>query len=163
MRAGWVFALATVFMTIGCDRVTKRLATGKLAYEPVQSYFADTVRLEYAENSGAFLSVGSRLPNWARVAVFRIGVTAVLAAIIFFALEQRWAGTSLVGAALVFAGGVSNLIDRFLQGHVVDFLSVGIGPLRTGIFNVADVAIVAGAVMIVAASLVVNAKPRTER
>ena len=53
--------------------------------------------------------------------------------------------------ALVVGGGLSNLIDRLLnEGRVVDFMQLGIGPLRTGVFNVADVAIMGGlAVMLV--------------
>jgi signal peptidase II len=44
----------------------------------------------------------------------------------------------------VVAGGASNWIDRLAFGRVVDFMNVGLGPLRTGIFNVADVAIMVG-------------------
>ena len=51
--------------------------------------------------------------------------------------------------ALFIGGGVSNWIDRLLHGRVVDFLNVGIGSLRTGIFNVADVAIMAAVAMLV--------------
>jgi signal peptidase II len=47
--------------------------------------------------------------------------------------------------ALFVAGGASNLVDRIAHGVVIDFMNVGIGPLRTGIFNVADVAIMLGA------------------
>ena len=43
------------------------------------------------------------------------------------------------------AGGASNLADRIIYGMVIDFMNVGIGPLRTGIFNVADMAIMLGA------------------
>jgi signal peptidase II len=45
---------------------------------------------------------------------------------------------------MFLAGGISNLVDRIALGRVIDFLNVGIGPFRTGIFNVADVAIMAG-------------------
>jgi signal peptidase II len=51
--------------------------------------------------------------------------------------------------ALFIAGGVSNWIDRVVHGSVVDFLNVGIGPIRTGVFNVADMAIMLGAVIVV--------------
>ena len=44
----------------------------------------------------------------------------------------------------MWAGGTSNLIDRAARGIVVDFINVGVGSLRTGIFNVADLAIVFG-------------------
>ena len=53
------------------------------------------------------------------------------------------------GLLLFLAGGTSNLIDRVTLGRVIDFLNVGIGQLRTGIFNVADMAIVAGVVILI--------------
>jgi signal peptidase II len=55
-----------------------------------------------------------------------------------------------VGAALICSGGLGNLIDRLTHGgYVTDFLNVGIGPLRTGIFNVADFALLVGLGIIV--------------
>jgi signal peptidase II len=60
------------------------------------------------------------------------------------------------------AGGVSNWVDRLVQGSVVDFLNVGIGPVRTGVFNVADMAIMLGAVLIAFGGLQRRAdEPRT--
>ena len=147
-HAGRVCALLLLLSAIGCDRVTKHLAVASLADTAPRSYLADTLRLEYAENTGAFLSVGSALPEWARTGLFQVGVGVALAVLAFVAFKYRWTGLKLAGAALVFSGGVSNLIDRIAQGHVVDFLSVGVGPLRTGIFNVADVAIMAGGALI---------------
>ena len=56
--------------------------------------------------------------------------------------------------ALVVGGGLGNLVDRVMrEGAVVDFLNVGIGPVRTGIFNMADVFIVAGVSFLVLWSL----------
>ena len=55
--------------------------------------------------------------------------------------------------ALIVAGGLGNLYDRVFEGGAVtDFLNVGVGPLRTGIFNVADVAIVAGVLLMMLSS-----------
>jgi signal peptidase II len=55
-----------------------------------------------------------------------------------------------VGAALICSGGIGNLIDRLTHGgYVTDFLNVGIGPLRTGIFNVADFVLLVGLGIIV--------------
>jgi signal peptidase II len=57
----------------------------------------------------------------------------------------------LTGLALATSGGIGNLIDRITnEGRVIDFVSVGIGPVRTGIFNVADMAIMAGVVLLLA-------------
>ncbi len=137
-----------VLLTIGCDRVTKHLATEALSDQSPRYYLAGTVRLEYAENTGAFLSAGSELPAWARFGLLRLGVALVLAAIAIIAVKDRWTGVLLAGAAFIFAGGISNLFDRIARDSVIDFMSIGVGPLRTGIFNVADVAIVLGGALV---------------
>jgi signal peptidase II len=146
--ASRVAALCLLLTTIGCDRVTKRLATDHLQATASHSYLGDVIRLEYAENPGAFLSMGSRLPEWARKVVFEVCVPLVLVALGAVALRQRWTGMLLIGSSLVFAGGISNCIDRMARDSVVDFISLGVGPLRTGIFNVADVAVLLGTVLI---------------
>ena len=66
--------------------------------------------------------------------------------------------TTLVSCAL---GGASNLIDRVLRdGHVVDYLVLNLGSLHTGVFNLADIAIMAGAAALLVAEL---RKPRQAR
>ena len=60
-----------------------------------------------------------------------------------------------------FSGGISNMIDRVLSGAVIDFMNIGIGNLRTGIFNVADMAIMAGLFLVVIAHLGAKAPPST--
>ena len=137
-------ALVAVIMTIGCDRVTKRMAVETLAGLPGRSYLADTVRLEYAENTGGFLSLGAGLSPSGRTAIFVVVSGLMLAGIGVAVLRHRLDRWSMLGGALFFAGGASNWFDRVIHGRVVDFLNVGAGPLRTGIFNVADVAIMAG-------------------
>lgn len=49
-----------------------------------------------------------------------------------------------IALSLAVGGGIGNLIDRIAFGSVTDFLNFGIGQVRTGIFNVADMAIMAG-------------------
>jgi signal peptidase II len=58
----------------------------------------------------------------------------------------------ILAYSLLLAGGVGNLVDRVMCGYVVDFMNIVIGSLRTGIFNVADTAISAGAFMLAARS-----------
>jgi signal peptidase II len=110
-----------------------------LAGEPSRSLLGDTVRLSYAENTGGCLSLGANLAPAARTAVFTIGTALLLLGMVAFG--RAWTGWRLLALALFVAGGSSNWIDRAMHGVVVDFLNVGIGPLRTGVFNVADVAI----------------------
>ena len=144
-----ILALLLLLITIGCDRVTKHAATAKLAGMPPHSYLAGMVRLEYAENRGAFLSIGAHLSERARFLAFQCGVGAILAVLLFVALRQRWSGLALAGVSLTLAGGLSNLLDRVTRGSVVDFMTMGIGPWWTGIFNVADLAVFVGGALIV--------------
>jgi signal peptidase II len=132
--------------TISCDRMTKAIASTTLKDVPVKSYLYDTLRLQYAENEGAFLGLGASLDSRSRFWVFTVGNASLLliVALLLWRRESHRIRDTL-GLSLILAGGVSNLFDRvFLGGRVVDFLNIGFGPLRTGIFNVADVAIMAG-------------------
>src|SRR5215471_5690430 len=104
-----ILALLLLLVTIGCDRVTKHVATEKLAGMPAQSYLAGTFRLEYAENPGAFLSVGGRLPRQARFVLLVGAVSLTLVTLAYFALTHGWSGLALIGASLTFAGGLSNV------------------------------------------------------
>ena len=140
--------VAAIVTTIGCDRVTKRMAVEALAGGSQRSFLADTVRLVYAENRGGFLSLGADLPPRVRTSVFTIATGVMLIAFVTAGIQARWDLWSVLGLTLLAAGGASNWADRVVHGRVVDFLNVGIGPLRTGIFNVADVAIMAGVIML---------------
>lgn len=147
--AGRLVLILAVLGTIGCDRVTKHLAAGALAGTPGGFYLGDTVWLGYTENRGGFLSVGASLSPRVRTAIFTGGTGLMLLALTIVAIRHRWRGWSAIGLALFIAGGFSNWIDRAVRGSVVDFLNVGIGPLRTGVFNVADMAIMLGAAIVV--------------
>jgi len=147
-RSSRVLLLLACLATVGCDRISKHAAASLLTGAADRSFLGDTIRLSYAENSGGFLSIGADLPLERRLIVFTIGTGLMLAGLAFIAIRSRWQGARLLGAALVLAGGASNLIDRLATGVVVDFMNVGVGPLRTGVFNVADVAIMGGVVLI---------------
>jgi signal peptidase II len=135
--------------TIGCDRVTKHIAKTSLEGSPGRAFLADTVRLEYAENTGGFLSLGANLAPTVRTAIFTIGTGLLLIGALIAAIKLRSAGWQLAGISLVLAGGASNLADRIAHGAVVDFLDVGVGSLRTGIFNVADIAVMVGVYILI--------------
>lgn len=142
--------LFVVASCVGCDQVSKTYAESRLSNAKTLSFLADSVRLQLVRNEGAFLSVGSSLSRPWRQAIFRAGVGCLLLALLVYAVvfapPRPWL---ICGLSLAFAGGASNLIDRLIyDGQVVDFISIGIGQLRTGIFNIADVCITAGILII---------------
>jgi len=144
-RVGRIILLLVLTVgTIGCDRVTKHIAKATLEGASDRSFLADTIRLQYAENTGGFLSLGTNLSPRVRTDIFSVGAGLLLFIASIAAVKLRLTGGELVGISLALAGGVSNLADRILHGAVVDFLNVGFGSFRTGIFNVADVAVLLG-------------------
>ncbi len=147
----WCLIALLVVGTVGCDRVTKQIAAQRLAGLPTQSYLADTLRLGYAENLGGFLSLGAGLPAPVRTIIFTSATGALLVLLIAAASRNGWDRWRTVALSLFIAGGASNWVDRFTTGKVVDFLNVGIGSVRTGVFNVADVAIMAGVALLLIA------------
>lgn len=140
-----LIVLTCLLGTISCDHATKQLANEHLRDGPVLSYLGGLVRLVHTENPGAFLSLGAAMDAGWRFAIFTVAVGVLLAALLAYALvSRRLRGLEVAAFAVLAAGGLSNWIDRVAnEGRVVDFLILGAGSLRTGVFNVADVAIVA--------------------
>jgi signal peptidase II len=137
---------------VGCDQATKGVARLYLAPGVTQSFFHDTLRLSYTENTGAFLSLGESLPPALRSFILVAAVGLLLVMMLGAALlSRRMKPLHIVALSLLAGGGISNWLDRVLNhGRVTDFLNLGLGGLRTGIFNVADVAILAGTVLLAA-------------
>ena len=142
--------LLLILACVGCDQTSKSIAKQYLPESEIITLMKDTVRLHYVRNSGAFLSMGASWPTQVRTVVFTVGVTVIVAAVFFYLLfAPSISKATVIGLSLICGGGIGNLIDRIAyDGAVVDFLNLGIGPLRTGIFNIADVAVSFGAILI---------------
>lgn len=153
MRTGIKIMLLVfcAFGFIGCDQVTKGLAKEHLMGGESVSYFHDTFRLVYVENTGAFLGLGSDLPPAVSFWVFAILPLMLLAsfALYIFYKSKELAFSKLFILTMIISGGLGNVIDRILYDrHVTDFMNMGIGSFRTGIFNVADVYITFGSIVL---------------
>ena len=143
-----IAAVIVLSTCIGCDQITKSMATHLLRDAPTHTYLRGAVRIEYALNPGGFLSLGSNLPDEFRPWIF-IGLNSSLLLGLSWVLFRRrqLPLTQFVVMLFILAGGIANLIDRVVNnGLVTDFINIGIGPLRTGIFNVADVTVTFGAI-----------------
>jgi signal peptidase II len=146
-RSLLVFLL--LIFCVGCDQLTKDVAHQYLALQPPQSWFYDTVRLQYAENTGAFLSLGGGFSEGVRVLLFQVFPALCLAALAMVLFAQQIPLSTAIAWSLVLSGGLGNLLDRIMNdGRVIDFMNLGIGSLRTGICNVADVCITTGVVLL---------------
>ena len=131
------------------DIVTKVLAVRLLTPGQPVSIIGDTITWTLVRNSGAAFSMATGY-TW----VLTLIATGVVIGIIWMGrrlVSPWWA----IGLGMILGGAMGNLVDRFfrspgpLQGHVVDFLSIGWWP----VFNVADPSVVGGAILLVALSL----------
>ena len=73
---------------VGCDRVSKEIARDQLKGKPAISYMHDTFRLDYTENTGAFLGLGARLPSFINLLLFRGLPLVVLLSIAVYVLRK---------------------------------------------------------------------------
>ena len=143
------FLTLTLIMltTVGCDLATKQQAAVSLKGQPPISFLGDTFRLQYAENRGAMLGLGDQLPSTIRFYLFTIIIGLLLFSALAYLLIKPFPYTVVLFGALFISGGLGNWYSRtFDGGAVIDFLNMGIGPIRTGIFNVADIAVMIGAI-----------------
>lgn len=140
------FVLFVMVVCLALDQATKYYAFESLQGTGRHLYLGDTVRIEYATNTGAFLGLGDSLPKNVRFWLFNVFTSVVIAGIFIYLLAaSRMKAFESLAFALLVSGGIGNLIDRVMRGgYVVDFMNLGVGKLRTGIFNVADVAIMTG-------------------
>ena len=125
---------------------SKAAARAYLPGTGIHSYLGDTFRLQFAQNPGAFLSLGASLSATTRHATFTVGLGALVAVLLVWsALSRRLEWPHRLCIAVIGASGAANIIDRVrYDGAVTDFLNLGVGSLRTGIFNVADVTLIVG-------------------
>jgi signal peptidase II len=149
--SSWAALSGVALLCVGCDQATKRLAAQSLRGAAPRSYLGDFFRLTYAENQGAFLGLGNDWPNALRWLAFTFAAVLVVVVSIVWIVRhlvrdaERINQRALWGMLLIAAGGVGNLIDRIVrEGRVIDFMVMSVGPLHTGVFNVADVHIMVG-------------------
>lgn len=137
--------LSIVIVSVGLDQWTKQLAIQHLEGAADQQVIGEFLRLTFVRNKGAFLSLGANLSEGMRNVLLNFFPAALLVALFVYILRSKsinkW---QIIGLAFIVGGGLSNIIDRFLYGHVVDFLHMKALGLQTGIFNVADMAIMLG-------------------
>jgi signal peptidase II len=156
MRAARLMLLLIALGVAGCDQGTKRWAETDLQGGDSITVIRGRLDLSYTENPGNAFRMDRALPEPVRVPVL---IGAALAALGWLGVawwRQRRAGAAAISGALIAGGAAGNLIDRAARGHVIDFIHWHGWP----VFNVADIALVAGGALLVITALA--ARPRSD-
>jgi len=140
----WLFSAAVVVYLL--DRVTKLWAERTLPGDPIDM-IPGLLSFRFATNPGGAFSLGQDIP-W-----FFVGATVVVSLLIVVTAFRHTNPVTAVALGLVLGGALGNLTDRYTRGedftgHVVDFIDLQIWP----VFNVADSAIVIGAIVLAVGS-----------
>lgn len=139
--------------TVACDQASKSWARSSLSQAPLHAARGH-VQLILAENRGAFLGLGSHIDPELRTALFTGGVALALLGGMVWLFARDHSVAQAASVALIIGGGLGNVVDRVSRfGAVTDFIFVHYGPLRTGIFNLADVFITTGVLALLLAGL----------
>ncbi|MFE7747114.1 signal peptidase II [Nocardia sp. NPDC057455] len=137
--------LVLAAVVLGLDLLTKTIAVAKLTPGDPVSVVGDFARLSLVRNPGAAFSMATGM-TW----LLTLVAAAVVVGVVRIGRTLRSLGWA-IGLGMVLGGALGNLMDRLfrapgpLQGHVVDFVAIGWWP----VFNVADSAIVCGAILLV--------------
>jgi signal peptidase II len=151
--AGRVALLGLLAVLVGCDHVTKLVAKSELEGAPPRDLVHGVLDLHYTENTDVAFNLLRAVPeSIRRPALIVSGGLAVVALIVL--LMRRRPQRLVVQAALVLvtAGAIGNYVDRLARGYVVDFVHLQHWP----VFNVADIYVTGGAVLLAALALFVR-------
>jgi signal peptidase II len=140
----------TASLVVFFDQGSKYIAVRLLQDREIISLFYDCLRFLLVENRGGFLSLGASLPDGARTLIFLLLTSIfIVGFFIYTFLDNDSTPAALIASSMIIGGGVGNVIDRgYRDGSVIDFVNVGVGVLRTGIFNLADMAVLFGCVLL---------------
>jgi signal peptidase II len=142
-----LFAVAALIVIL--DQASKRIIWEAYKYQGGADVLDGFLRITLSKNKGAVFGILSNFKNLLLVVtIISIGV------LIFFAYRMRFApARKRVYLGLILGGAFGNLIDRLAAGEVLDFIDMGIGGYRWPTYNVADIAVTVGAVLLIAGYL----------
>ena len=128
------------------DAWTKTLALQHLDLHQPLPVIDGLLNWTLVYNPGAAFSFLSDASGWQRwfFSVLAVGISAVLAFWLHRMARSNW--REAVPFALVIGGAIGNLIDRIIHGHVIDFIDFYLGQSHWPAFNIADCAVVVGAI-----------------
>jgi signal peptidase II len=131
------------------DRLTKSLVAQRITLHDSIDVVPGLFRLTHVQNQGAAFGLFSDSPSEWKVAMlilFSLAALAVVSALLW--KNGNALNATAIALSLVFGGALGNLWDRVVSGRVIDFLDFYFGPHHWPAFNIADSAIVIGALLL---------------
>lgn len=149
-----------IVVNIALDQISKFYVRANVGYQTSRDIIGENFILTNVENSGAFLGMGSDMSPTMKVIFLWILPILVLGYVVYYIFSNKALDRlSLLAFCCIIGGGIANVYDRIKYGSVTDFLHIDLGGgMRTGIFNVADMSVTFGMIMLLIASFVYRKK-----
>ncbi|QKJ31120.1 signal peptidase II [Mucilaginibacter mali] len=143
-----ILIAAIIMLNIGCDQVSKHIVRENIGEYQNISLLYNHFTLTKVENTGAFLSLGDSIsPKLKFVLLTLIPVLVLVFAVGYLMVKKNLPKIPLIAACFIIGGGIGNIYDRLLYNSVTDFMHLRFGFLQTGIFNMADVSVSLGVII----------------
>lgn len=155
-----IFISLLIVFNISIDQISKFWVRNYVELYQETQLLGNKFILTNVENSGAFLGMGSELNPTLKIIFLLILPIVVLGFVLHYVFKDKTIDKlSLIGFSCILGGGFANIYDRILYGSVTDFFHIDLGGVfRTGIFNMADLSVTTGMILIVTASFIYRKK-----
>lgn len=141
--------IGIIMLNIGCDQVSKHIVRENIGEYQNISLMYNHFTLTKVENTGAFLSLGDSIsPKIKFVLLTLIPVLVLAFAVGYLIVKKNLPKIPLIAACFIIGGGIGNIYDRLLYSSVTDFMHLRFGFLQTGVFNMADVSVSFGVIVL---------------
>ena len=161
MRKYFFFIAAAVLLL---DRLAKWSVASNIPLHNSVTVIPGCFRLTHVENTGAAFGLfAESTAQWKIGALVSFSVIALIVVCMLLWKHSHSLSTTTIGLSLIPGGATGNLWDRMLTGHVVDFLDFYVGSYHWPAFNVADSAIVVGAILLVSEIVFVKSGNETAK
>jgi signal peptidase II len=150
----YILISTIVSVSIALDQFSKVWVRSNFENYSEKNLIGEIFTLIKVENTGAFLGMGSELSEIPRILLLIVLPVVVLISItVYTYIEKTLDKISIIGFSLIIGGGIANIFDRIVYGSVTDFLYINLGGVfKTGIFNIADLSVTTGMILILISS-----------
>ncbi|MBC3847414.1 signal peptidase II [Winogradskyella echinorum] len=141
-----LFIVLLIVFNIAIDQISKIIVRSTLTFKKSVDVIGEYFQLIWVENEGAFLGMGSDMNPTLKLIFLLILPTLVLGYVIYYIFKTKELDRlSLIAFCCIIGGGIANVFDRIVFKQVTDFFFIDLGGVfKTGIFNVADLSVTTG-------------------
>ena len=152
IRFGLIFALFSIIL----DQISKYIIMNYLngQFETITSFF----KLVYVFNTGISFSLFSNNVSWMPIVFSLVGFIFVL--LLIFWLSKAETRFQASGLGLIIGGALGNITDRLIHGAVFDFLDFHLFEYHFPAFNVADISISLGVIMVIFENIFIQGRKK---